>query len=43
MKSEKTIGKILTTLHSKYGVKRDEIFVASKAGYVPEDGIKMIS
>lgn len=43
MKSERTIGKILTTLHSKYGVKRDELFVASKAGYVPEDGQKMIS
>lgn len=43
MKSERTIGKILTTLHSKYNIKRDEIFVATKAGYVPEDGLKMIS
>jgi aryl-alcohol dehydrogenase-like predicted oxidoreductase len=43
MKAERTVGKILTTLHSKYNVKRDEIFVASKAGYVPEDGDKMIS
>lgn len=43
MKSERTIGKILTTLHSKYGVKRDELVIASKAGYVPEDGQKMIS
>lgn len=43
MKSERTVGKILTTLHSKYGVKRDEIVVASKAGYVPEDGANMIS
>ena len=42
-KSERTIGKVLTTLDSKYGIKRDEIFVASKAGYVPEDGVKMIS
>ncbi len=43
MKSERTIGKILTTLHSKYGVKRNELFICSKAGYVPEDGQKMIS
>lgn len=43
MKSERTIGKVLTTLHSKYGVKRNELFVSSKAGYVPEDGQKMIS
>lgn len=43
MKSEKTIGKILTTLHSKYGVNREELFITSKAGYVPEDGTKMIS
>lgn len=43
MKSERTVGKILTTLHSKYGVKRDELIVASKAGYVPEDGFNMIS
>lgn len=37
MKSEKTIGKILTTLESKYEVTRDMLFVTSKAGYVPED------
>lgn len=43
MKSERTIGKILTTLHSKYGVKRDELVIATKAGYIPEDGVKMIS
>ena len=43
MKSERTLGKILTTLHSKYGVKRDELFIATKAGYIPEDGEKMIS
>jgi aryl-alcohol dehydrogenase-like predicted oxidoreductase len=43
MKSERTIGKVLTTLHSKYGVKRNELFVSSKAGYVPEDGQKMVS
>ena len=43
MKSERTLGKILTTLHSKYGVKRDELVIATKAGYIPEDGEKMIS
>lgn len=43
MKSELTVGKVLTTLHSKYGIKRDELFIASKAGYVPEDGLNMIS
>ena len=43
MKSEKAVGKILTTLDQKYGIKRDEIFVASKVGYVPEDADQMIS
>jgi aryl-alcohol dehydrogenase-like predicted oxidoreductase len=37
MKSEKTIGKILTTLESKYDISRDQLFVTSKAGYIPED------
>jgi len=37
MKSEKTIGKLLTTLESKYEVSRDMLFVTSKAGYIPED------
>ena len=37
VKSEKTIGKILTTLESKYEVSRDMLFVTSKAGYIPED------
>lgn len=43
MKSEITVGKILTSLQSKYGVTRDELFVTSKVGYVPEDGAKMIN
>lgn len=43
MKSEKTVGKVLTTLDQKYGIKRDELFVASKVGYVPEDAERMIS
>ena len=37
MKSEKTVGKILTVLESKYDIKRDQLFVTSKGGYVPED------
>ena len=37
MKSEKTIGKILTTLESKYDINRDQLFVTTKAGYIPED------
>lgn len=43
MKSERTVGKALTTLDQKYGFKRDEIFVASKVGYIPEDSEKMLS
>lgn len=43
MKSEKTVGKVITALHSKYGFKRDELFVTSKVGYVPEDASNMIS
>jgi diketogulonate reductase-like aldo/keto reductase len=43
MKSELTVGKIVNSLHSKYGVKRDELFITSKVGYVPEDGTNMIS
>jgi aryl-alcohol dehydrogenase-like predicted oxidoreductase len=43
MKSERVIGKALTTLHSKYNVTRDQILVASKAGYVPEDAETMTS
>jgi aryl-alcohol dehydrogenase-like predicted oxidoreductase len=42
MKSERTIGKILTTLESKYNIRREELFVTSKAGYVPEDAQNMI-
>ena len=43
MKSEKTIGKVLATLEDKYGVRRSELFVASKVGYLPEDAENMIS
>ena len=42
-KSEKTVGRILTTLDQKYGIKRDQLFVASKGGYIPEDADKMLS
>ncbi|CAI2368819.1 unnamed protein product [Moneuplotes crassus] len=36
-KSEKVIGSVLNTLVNKYGYTRDELFVASKGGFVPED------
>ena len=42
MKSERTIGKILTTLESKYNIQRNQLFIATKAGYVPEDADNMI-
>lgn len=37
MKSEKAIGRALNALALKYGVDRQELFVCSKIGYVPED------
>jgi aryl-alcohol dehydrogenase-like predicted oxidoreductase len=37
MKSEKTVGKALTVLENKYDIKRDQLFVTSKGGYVPEN------
>jgi aryl-alcohol dehydrogenase-like predicted oxidoreductase len=37
MKSERTVGRILTTLDNKYGINRNEIFVSTKGGYIPED------
>lgn len=43
MKSERTVGKILTALDNKYGIKRNELFISSKAGFIPEDAEKMIS
>lgn len=43
MKSERVLGKILSSLHHKYGFTRDELFVASKVGYLPEDAEKMVS
>ena len=42
MKSERTIGKILTTLESKYNIPRTQIFISTKVGYVPEDAENMI-
>lgn len=43
MKSERTLGRVFTSLHHKYGIKRDELFIQSKVGYLPEDAEKMIS
>ena len=42
MKSEKVIGKVLNVLDRKYGLKRDQLIIASKGGYVPEDADEMI-
>lgn len=36
-KSEKTIGKVLNTLCHKYNFTRNELFLASKVGFIPED------
>ena len=43
MKSEKTVGKVLTVLQNKYDISREMLFVSSKAGYVPEDGEELVS
>lgn len=43
MKSELTVGKAVTSLASKYGIARDQLFISSKAGYVPEDAVNEIS
>lgn len=43
MKSEKTLGKILTVLERKYDIDRQQLFVTSKGGYIPEDGEEMVS
>ena len=42
MKSERTIGKVLTTLESKYNISRNQLFISTKAGYVPEDAENMV-
>ena len=43
MKSEKTVGKALTALERKYDIKRDQLIIASKGGYIPENGKDLIS
>ena len=43
MKSEKTVGKAITTLHNKYDITRNMLFLTSKAGYVPENAQELIS
>lgn len=42
-KSERTVGRVLTTLDNKYGVTRDQLVISSKGGYIPEDAERMIS
>lgn len=41
-KGERTIGAALKALTRKYGHKRDELFVCSKIGYIPDDSDKGI-
>jgi aryl-alcohol dehydrogenase-like predicted oxidoreductase len=36
-KSERTVGKALRTLIQKYEYERNEFFVCTKGGFVPED------
>ena len=36
-KSERTVGAVLNSLINKYGYTRDEFFVCSKGGFVPDD------
>ena len=36
-KAERSIGAALRTLVTKCGIGRDELFIASKNGYVPDD------
>lgn len=43
MKAERTIGAALRYLFTNTGIKRDELFIASKIGYVPGDGDRGIS
>jgi aryl-alcohol dehydrogenase-like predicted oxidoreductase len=42
-KSEKTVGKVLTALDNKYGITREQLFVQTKGGFIPEDAEAMIS
>jgi len=39
MKAERIIGQVLNTLINQLGaIKRDEVFISTKAGYMPDDG-----
>ncbi len=42
-KSERTVGRVLTALDNKYGITRDQMFITTKGGYIPEDAERMIS
>lgn len=43
MQSERTMGRILTTMCRKYQYDRSELFISTKGGFIPEDGKNMIS
>jgi aryl-alcohol dehydrogenase-like predicted oxidoreductase len=36
-KAERSIGAALKTLTRKYGQQRDELFISTKNGYIPDD------
>jgi aryl-alcohol dehydrogenase-like predicted oxidoreductase len=36
-KAERTIGAAVKTLIKKYGIGRDELFICTKNGYIPDD------
>ena len=43
MKSERTIREVINTLQTKYAIGREELFIASKIGFIPEDADNGIS
>jgi len=43
MKAERTVGLALQILENDYKIYRDELFVSSKIGYIPEDADRAIT
>ena len=43
MQSERAIGRALIALVRKYDFLREELVISTKGGYIPEDGVQMIS
>jgi len=42
-KSERTVGRVLTSLDNKYGISRNQLFISTKGGLVAEDAERMVS